>query len=197
MPSLIEAYHGYELSFFDHCMVLCYAQRDYYHAQNSHVLLVQKPEGKMHAGMWNLPGGYIQRLDPMQPGEGAGYEHPADAAVRELKEETGLEGSFPQFMGALLPDRMKGVDDHTHFIVLIYRMLVRSSQELVSEPRQPAQWRAIHSLATEDYNRCVPGLKVLIPLLIAGLKRFEIFEQDGFGIPRHSVRVSMPNEYLG
>ena len=44
------------------------------------VLLAQRPEGKSLAGLWEFPGG---KLD-------AG-ESPEDAAIRELREELGIE----------------------------------------------------------------------------------------------------------
>jgi 8-oxo-dGTP diphosphatase len=44
------------------------------------VLLIKR-KGEPYAGTWALPGGYVEEMEPLR-----------DAARRELKEETGLEG---------------------------------------------------------------------------------------------------------
>jgi 8-oxo-dGTP diphosphatase len=45
------------------------------------------------AGRWELPGGFCQ-----------GWEHPADAAVREAREELGVEVALGDFLGMYLGD---------------------------------------------------------------------------------------------
>ena len=44
------------------------------------MLLAQRPEGKKMAGLWEFPGGKIEK-----------GERPEDTVIRELKEELGLE----------------------------------------------------------------------------------------------------------
>jgi ADP-ribose pyrophosphatase YjhB (NUDIX family) len=44
-----------------------------------------------NAGRWDVPGGFCD-----------GWEHPADAAVREVREEVGVEVALGQFVGAYL-----------------------------------------------------------------------------------------------
>ncbi len=48
-------------------------------AQDGRVLLQRRPEGTMHAGLWEFPGGKVD----------AG-ESPEQAAVREMEEELGV-----------------------------------------------------------------------------------------------------------
>lgn len=48
--------------------------------RDNRVLLAQRPEGKLMAGLWEFPGGKVE----------AG-ETPEDALVRELHEELGIE----------------------------------------------------------------------------------------------------------
>ena len=48
------------------------------------VLLIQRKYPPM-VGYWGLPGGFVER-----------DEDPLDAVLRELKEETGLNGSNPR-----------------------------------------------------------------------------------------------------
>ena len=49
--------------------------------KNSKVLLVQEAQGT-HVGQWGLPKGYVER-----------GELPADAVLRELREECGIDGT--------------------------------------------------------------------------------------------------------
>lgn len=45
------------------------------------------------AGLWELPGGFCD-----------GWEHPADAAVREAREEVGVEVELGEFLGMHLAE---------------------------------------------------------------------------------------------
>jgi 8-oxo-dGTP diphosphatase len=51
-------------------------------------VLLARRAGEPFAGRWDLPGGFLE--------EG---EHPLDALVREMKEETGLDVEPDQFVG--------------------------------------------------------------------------------------------------
>lgn len=50
---------------------------------NGEVLLLKRPNGVHQGGLWSFPGGKVE-----------GDEMPLDAAVRELKEETGLSAKL-------------------------------------------------------------------------------------------------------
>lgn len=53
-------------------------------------LAVQRPEGTIHAGWWEFPGGKIEQ-----------GEAPATALVRELAEELGIQAHKPHFWQSL------------------------------------------------------------------------------------------------
>lgn len=62
------------------CVVVC---------QNSRILLVKR-KFPPKAGEWCLPGGFMELK-----------EQPAAAALRELEEETGIQGRITRFLGAI------------------------------------------------------------------------------------------------
>lgn len=145
-------------------MVLAFATCDLYDRLYDKVLLVRKPSTSKFHPLWlNLPGGHVEK-----------HELPAHAAVRELKEETGLDGTFPQYMGCIRPPREE-TDTPQDFVVFVYRLLVDSKQPLKPEPNQPAYWLGLHGLSnalTENPTlKLVPNLTVLLPLLVVGLQK--------------------------
>ncbi len=53
-----------------------------------HKLLIVQEKNGIHAGKWGLPKGYVDEA-----------ELPEHAAIRELKEETGLDGEILRILG--------------------------------------------------------------------------------------------------
>lgn len=106
------------------------------------LLLVRRGHGPA-AGTWAVPGGRVE------PGETL-----AEAVVRELSEETGIEGVCGRLIGLVehLPD-----DDHPdHFVILDFEVAILEAVEPVAgDDAAEARWVDLGDVA--DY-RLAPGL---------------------------------------
>ena len=114
--------------------------------QNDHFLIGERPTGVALAGMWEFPGGKIE------PGES-----PAEAAVRECWEETGLE----VIAGEAYP-RQEQVYTHGTVELHFIACFLPANQP---EPRAPFRWVKRTDLAKYDFPA---GNRPLLALLSAG-----------------------------
>ena len=103
------------------------------------LLLVRRGRGP-GAGDWSLPGGRVE------PGETL-----AEAVVRELREETGLEGVCGELVGWA---ELMG-DDH-HYVVLDFAVtLLEGIDPVAGDDAADVAWVPLHAVAG---RRLVPGL---------------------------------------
>lgn len=84
--------------------------------KNGKVLLVQEAHGR-HKGQWGFPKGHVEA-----------NESPEEAALRELAEETGLEGKLIGLAGVRTALRPKGPA-----VFLCYDVHVRDDQPIKSD----------------------------------------------------------------
>jgi len=109
------------------------------------ILLTHWRRGSLHG--WTLPGGGIES-----------GEDPRDAVVREILEETGLQGRVGKLLGVdsrvmVREEALEGVDPELHTIRIIYRASVKEGP-LVNEvdgSSDEARWftlREVRSLRT-------------------------------------------------
>lgn len=91
--------------------------------RENQVLLVRLTEKTPAAGSWSLPGGGIDH-----------GEHPADAVVRELYEETGLRGRVVDLLDVDSHFREHYLDQEVleryHAVRILYRVAVDSAGPL-------------------------------------------------------------------
>jgi 8-oxo-dGTP diphosphatase len=114
---------------------------------DSRVLIAQRPPGKHMAGWWEFPGGKV-----------AADESDADALVRELREELGIESRPLRLITTMTheyPDR-------------VVELLLWQAALVSGTPRgldgQRIKWVDCRSLAQE---RLLPADLPLIPALLA------------------------------
>jgi 8-oxo-dGTP diphosphatase len=104
------------------------------------LLLVRRGHGPA-AGEWSVPGGRVE------PGETL-----IEAVVRELWEETGLEGVCDRFVGWV-----ERIDDENHFVILDFAVTVLdpAAVPVAGDDAAEAAWVPLTELG--DY-RVVEGL---------------------------------------
>lgn len=94
------------------------------------ILLARRPQGSHLAGLWEFPGGKIE------PGE-----EPAAAALRELREETGLTGGRTERLA-----RTNHSYDDRHIDLWAY-LVTRTRGRPVHHAGQELRWVAPADLA--------------------------------------------------
>ena len=98
------------------------------------VLLVRIAPSEAGAGMWTLPGGGLEF-----------GEAPETGVVRELREETGLEGAIGALLGvrsAILPPERTKDGSRIHAIGVLYRVSITGGalRHETDESTDRAEW---------------------------------------------------------
>jgi 8-oxo-dGTP diphosphatase len=100
---------------------------------NERLLLVRRGRG-MAAGLWSVPGGRVEAGETL-----------AEAVVRELSEETGLEGVCDRFLGWV-----ERVGDDHHFVILDFVVeVLEGGDPVAGDDAAEAQWVPLPEVA--DY----------------------------------------------
>ncbi|WP_414838044.1 NUDIX hydrolase [Candidatus Nanosalina sp. VS9-1] len=119
--------------------------------KNGEYLLVQ--EGKEAVrGEWNLPAGGVDKDESIQ-----------DAAVREAREETGLEVELENFMGVFVDD-----SDRSDSTVLVFVFHSRPQDFSVERPKGE-EILDVKFFTPEEFS----DIDVRIPFLDEAVKKFE------------------------
>lgn len=106
------------------------------------LLLVRRGHGPA-AGTWSVPGGRVEAGETL-----------AEAVVRELREETGIEGVCGRLIG--LVEHLPDDDQPDHFVILDFEVAILEAVEPVAaDDAAEARWVDLSDVA--DYA-LVPGL---------------------------------------
>ena len=155
--------------------VVCYCE-----AHGSDILLVMKNRPAKMAGRLNLPGG---KIDPTDAG-------PIEAAIRELREESGLDGTKPDYMGRIVVEK----DAHgDNAIIHCIKLHVDGYQPFAprSEETEVVRWYDWREVTTDP--RLMPNLRIIVPLMRAGVSGWTIDDSlPSWGKALHTVSIQIP-----
>ena len=91
-------------------------------------VLLGKRKGAHGAGEWGLPGGKMDFGESVK-----------EAALREVKEETGLTVTFEQIAG--INDDFEWIDDGRQYLTMIINVSSTGKTPEICEPHKCEQWR--------------------------------------------------------
>ena len=115
--------------------------------RDGEILLIERERGD-YTGYWALPGGKIEQS-----------EHVADAAERELREESGLEASFEEYLGMV-----SEVFGEKQFILHVVELEAQGSQVSGGEEGE-VKWVPLESIEEEEV---VPSDLKIIEEVVGG-----------------------------
>lgn len=96
------------------------------------LLLIRRGHGPA-GGMWSLPGGRVEAGETL-----------AEAVVRELAEETGMEALCDQFI-----DWVERIDEDYHFLILDFAVTVLSTDSpRAGDDAAEARWVPLADVAS-------------------------------------------------
>jgi 8-oxo-dGTP pyrophosphatase MutT (NUDIX family) len=113
------------------------------------IIVVKKQKPDFLKGKINLVGGKIEK-----------DESPYDAAIRELKEETGIiaEYDFPVYMGILYGENYK---------IYCYNMFANDNIEPAIDELEIPYWDYFHNIRYSP--DLIENLKIIIPMIQLGI----------------------------
>ena len=147
---------------------------------NGTVLLVLKNRPPKMAGRLNLPGGKIESTDLF----------PIVAAVRELKEETGLDAANVRRMGDIF---VKEDALGNNAIIHCVKIEVQKFQEFSprKEETEHVGWYVWDHVCTDP--RLMPNLRLVVPLMMANVSGWTIEDSiPSWNKHIHKVTIQIP-----
>ena len=139
---------------------------------NTRVLLVRKDRPKWQKGRYNLVGGKIEK-----------GETPIEAAVRELKEETGLE---PAVDCVIQMGKIIGSWGVVHCIKIPVLYNEPNPREGETEKVVWMEWEKIR-----NHDLLIPNLRVIIPMMSLGVTDWVISDEGPNWGSSHTIAATM------
>ena len=120
--------------------------------QNNQILLLQRAK-EPYLGLWSLPGGKIEKGEQI-----------AEAAKREVMEETGIDCAFEKHLGIVSEFLEENGNMSEHFLIHVCRLAPKTNA-VTSSNEGKAQLHSLYSLA-QLKNSIIPSDYLMIEKLL-------------------------------
>jgi len=117
------------------------------------LLLLKRKRGD-YQGLWRLPGGKIEH-----------DEHLSEAAVREVREELGIETSFRGYLGLVSEHLTKEGEEDAHFMLSICLLDHEEGDPAESEEGEP-RWIAFEKLEDIKFEMIPSDYKIVEEMVL-------------------------------
>lgn len=118
------------------------------------LLLLRRKRGD-YQGLWSLPGGKIEH-----------DEHLSEAAVREVREELGIETSFRRYLGLVSEHLTRETEeDDAHFMLSVCLLDHEEGDPEETEEGEP-RWVAFEKLEDIKFEMIPSDYKIVEELVI-------------------------------
>lgn len=107
--------------------------------KNNQILLIKRAPHLTNGGKWGMAGGYV-----------SSDETGEEAALRELKEETGYDGKIIKLLEVVDKPHRKGDDLNRQNIALMYLIEAGEKVQEVDNETSEARWFDIDKLPPES-----------------------------------------------
>ena len=141
------------------------------------VLVVYKQKPAWQKNRYNLVGGKVE--------EG---ETPEQAAIRELKEETGLDALSTMYLGKILAGQNDEATVHC-----LHCLVKKDRPQPRPEETEVTFWTDFAFIKNDE--RLMPNLRVIIPMMIMGLKDWVVYDHGpSWDKERHQFSVEVKSD---
>ncbi len=115
------------------------------------ILLIKRIKGD-YMGLWGLPGGKVEK-----------EEHLSDAAVREIREESGIDSVFVSLLGLVSEHLIADGKITNHFLLHVCGLEPKKTTEIKNNQEGELKWFDLGLLPKEDI---IPSDLLMIEKLV-------------------------------
>ena len=125
--------------------------------RNGLVLLAKRANARAH-GLWSLPGGHVEIGEPVR-----------DAALRELREETGVEARLIRLLDCIdVIQKARNGAVESHYVLSVFGAQWVSGTAQAMSDASEVRWVAVNEL---DKLKMTPGTGELLKRVVPDLTK--------------------------